>query len=424
MSERSFKPRHGEIASASATLLAGVFAIAFAGVMTLAVLMRAASPLADAELAGGDGAVPDSAPAAPTLASVLGAGADTQGFSRVEGPRAFLFPKDHGAHPDYRAEWWYFTGNLRAADDRHFGWQFTLFRFGLPRDAQAPVAQASVAKSVWYDGNLYMAHFALTDTAEGVFHAFERFARPPAASASTAAEVAESSMFSGWLDDWSLRFDGDTWRVRARDGAVAIDLAARPETPILLQGDAGFSVKGAAPGNASHYYSVPRLRTRGSVRTPAGSFVIEGTSWLDREWSTSALEPGQRGWDWFALQLADGRDLMFYRLRRNDGATDPHSAGVFVRPDPAGGRQIERLFANDVMLEPARFARIGAARYPVAWRLRLLEAAFETDLWVEARLPDQLHRGVFPYWEGAVVVREGGPRGPRIGEGYVELTGY
>jgi Predicted secreted hydrolase len=269
-----------------------------------------------------------------------------------------------------------------------------------------------------------MAHFALTDTAAGEFHAFERFARPPAASASTDAEVAQSSMFSGWLDDWSLTFDGDAWRVRARDGAVAVDLMATPETPILLQGDAGFSVKGAAPGNASHYYSIPRLTTQGSVQTPAGAFAIEGTSWLDREWSTSALEPGQVGWDWFALQL-DGRcDLMFYRLRREDGATDPHSAGVFVRPGSAGGHETTRLTATDVTLTPARFAQIGAGRYPVAWQLRLPDTALGTELWVEARLPDQLHRGVFPYWEGAVVVRDGGPRGRRIGEGYVELTGY
>lgn len=354
---------------------------------------------------------------APALAAVLGPDAAVEGFARAEQPRPFVFPNDHGAHPDFRAEWWYFTGNLKTAADRHFGYQFTLFRFGLPRRAgSAP------AINRWHDGNLYMGHLAVTDTTGGHFHAFERFGRAPTAGARSAEAIAAGTptTFEAWLDDWQLTLADGEWRLQARVGEIGVALSARPTRPRVLQGRDGLSVKGSAPGNASYYYSETRLETRGQVHTADGRFDVTGLSWLDREWSTSALETGQVGWDWFALQLDDGRDLMFYRLRREQGTVDPHSAGVLVWPD---GRT-RALAAADVTVTPTRFwTAPDGARYPVAWTLAL--PAEDLTLGIRARIDDQLHTGLIPYWEGAVTVRAAAGDGRRVsGQGYVELTGY
>lgn len=352
------------------------------------------------------------------LAGVLGPQATLAGFARATEPRAFRFPEDHGAHPDYRAEWWYFTGNLTAQGGRHFGYQFTLFRFGLPRQTTSP---GPVGR--WRDGNLYMAHLAVTDTAAGRFHAFERFGRPPAAGALTREDVRRAAQdgtpFHAWLDDWRVALIDGVWQIHAEVDGVGVSLNARPTRPRVLQGDSGLSVKGASPGNASYYYSETRLQTHGQVRTEQGAFTVSGSSWLDREWSTSALEAGQQGWDWFALQLDDGRDLMFYRLRRAAGGVDPHSAGVLVGHDGT----VQRLSVHDVRAVPTAFwTSSDGIRWPIAWTLEVPQAALSLRL--RARVESQRHAGVFPYWEGAVSVRGRGARAPVRGQGYVELTGY
>src|SRR5688500_10973524 len=234
------------------------------------------------------------------------------GFARAMAHRALSFPEDHGPHADFRSEWWYFTGNLAAADGRHFGFQLTFFRVAL---APLPIPR----ESAWATNQAWMAHFTLTDTEGGRFHAAERLGRGALGIAG-----AEASPFRVWVDDWQATSRASTGlfplRLSASHGDVAVELELLATKPLVLQGQQGWDRKGAEPGNASYYYSHTRLAAEGSVRTRDARFEVTGTAWMDREWSTSALSPDLAGWDGLSVQLSDGRDLMLYRLRRKDGS--------------------------------------------------------------------------------------------------------
>lgn len=347
-------------------------------------------------------------PPLPTLsvAEQLGNQPDA-GFARADRPRAFVFPRDHGPHPDYRNEWWYFTGNLDAPDGRRFGFQATFFRIGL--EASAPARS-----SAWATSQAWMAHLALSDAATGNHRGVERFARGAAGLAGATTEPLRV-----WLEDWTLSSDdgGATWRLDAAADDFRLDLTLRAERPVVLQGDAGLSRKSTEPGNASYYYSVPRLATRGTVTIDGAGHAVTGLSWLDREWSTSALGADQAGWDWLALQLADGRDLMYYRLRRKDGGVDGTSRGSLVDVD---GRRTE--LGADLPLQPARWwTAADGRRFPVEWDLALPDEP--RRLRVVAAFDDQYMTLAVRYWEGMVDVRDRATGEP-LGRGYLEMTGY
>ena len=278
------------------------------------------------------------APIQTQLSAVEAAqGSGAAGFAKVTAPRTFVFPRDHGPHQEYATEWWYYTGNLDTADGRHFGYQLTFFRFGLAPN----VPQRT---SAWATANLYMAHFALTDVANKQFYAFERFSRSAAGLAGATGEP----QFRVWLNDWQAQgsgAEGLPMRLRAQQGDVAIDLTLAGGKPVVLQGPGGVSQKGATAGNASYYYSMPRMPTNGTITVNNQSSQVNGLSWLDREFGTSSLEAGAKGWDWFAIQLADGRDLMFYRIRGTNGA-GAYKFGSLVEAD---GRS-RTLAASDVQL--------------------------------------------------------------------------
>jgi predicted secreted hydrolase len=347
------------------------------------------------------------------VSDVLGEGADSAGYSRAETPRVFRFPRDHGPHPGFRTEWWYLTGNLTDSGGDPFGFQLTFFRSALRPEPPG-------GASAWRTNQVYMGHFAVTDGAGEVFHAFERFSRGAVGLAGAGA-----SPFRVWIDDWELRTE--RWEqspfpmlLTAAGDGVALDLRLSPLKPLVLQGEEGLSRKGPGKGNASYYYSFTRLRAEGEVVLPRGAITVEGTAWMDREWSTSALAPGQVGWDWFALQLDDGHDLMYYQLRREDGSASPFSAGRWVAPDGAH----RALASHDVRLRVTERWRspLDAAVYPSGWRLEV--PAEELVLQVVPLLPDQELDLTFRYWEGAVRV-EGTREGKAVeGRGYVELTGY
>ena len=351
---------------------------------------------------------------ARSVARILG-DADTSGFARAYTPREFVFPRDHGPHPQYKHEWWYVTGNVEAANHRHFGFQLTFFRIGL-----TPVVVTR--PSAWASREVYMAHFTLSDVAGGHFYAFERFSR-----AAVGLAGASSIPLHVWLEDWSLQ--GSKIRgasrqlsmhLRAAEGDIAIDLTVDSEKPIVLEGEHGLSRKSAAPGNASYYYSATRLRTHGTIHVGNESYSVDGLSWLDREWATSALDEDQVGWDWFALQLSDGRELMYYQLRRRDGTADPFSQGMLVSISGAG----RRLTAKDVQLDVEdqwRSPRTGV-QYPSRWRLRVPRA--HLDLTIEPYLADQELDVSVRYWEGAVGAHGSAQGKPVSASGYVELVGY
>jgi predicted secreted hydrolase len=333
---------------------------------------------------------------------------DRAGFARALAPRPLSFPADHGPHPQFRTEWWYYTGNVRTAAGRHFGFQLTFFRVAL-----APTAPARASE--WATRQLYFAHFAVTDTAANRFHAFRRMTREALGLAGAAA-----TPFRVWVEDWSADGEGDAARLQARDGDVAIDLTVTAAKPVVLQGDRGLSAKGPGEGNASFYYSYTRMPTRGVLRAGGQPFDVTGEAWMDREWSTSGLGPGVQGWDWFALQLDDGRELMFYLLRRADGAADPLSAGTLVAPDGT----VRRLASGDVRIEPrgAWTSPRTHVRYPARWRVSVPSADVRVD--VEPRLADQELVVGTRYWEGAVRVAGAAGDGRVGGHGYVELVGY
>ena len=347
---------------------------------------------------------PDSAIAA------LSAQSGDAGFARAEHARDFVFPRDHAAHPDYRSEWWYFTGHLRDAKGRPFGFQLTLFRFEMAAQ-QAPSSLQS--SSAWRTPTVLLGHFGLSDIASTKFHAFERLSRALPTVAGT--KLAPPAV---WLDDWRIEQQGDdAWHLHAAQDGVALTLELEAASAVVLQGEAGLSRKSAAAGNASYYYSVPKLTARGSVLLADGKLEVTGEAWLDREWSTSALSREQSGWDWFALQLADGGSLMFYRLRQRDGGTDDYSAGSYV---DASGKQ-HRLSAQDLRIEArgAWTSPHSGRVYPQGWHLEVPRMKLAWAL--APRLVDQEWRGRFHYWEGAVTVTQDGQP---AGLGYVELTGY
>ena len=366
-------------------------------------------------LVTGCGAQPPE-PVEPALAitELLGGG-DAGAFARAVAPRAFVFPEDHGPHPAFRTEWWYFTGNLTAAgSERRFGYQLTFFRSALAADP-AP------RRSAWAASQAYMAHFAVSDpdgaAGRGRFLSFERFARGAAGLAG-----AEVTPFRVWLEDWSAE-GGDElppMRLRAADGPAALDLLLSPGKPPVLQGERGLSRKGREPGNASYYYSFTRLPTTGRIVLDGESREVSGLSWMDREWSTSSLDEGVVGWDWFSLQLDDGRELMAYGLRRADGSLDPLSAGTLVAEDGSA----RSLGADEIRIEPRGSWRSPASGrgYPSSWRLAVPSA--ELQLEVEPLLAGQELRHSFVYWEGAVEARGTAAGSPVGGRGYVELTGY
>ncbi len=338
----------------------------------------------------------------------------TDGFARATAPREFVFPADHGSHREYRTEWWYFTGNLMTQGGRHFGFELTFFRYALA----APQVRSADA-SAWRAEQVWMAHFAITDTATDRFIARERLTREALGLAGAEAEPLRI-----WVEDWSAvgeSVDGDlSLRLEASDDGTALTLNLSSTVPPVAQGDRGLDAKGAGFGNASYYYSIPRLIAEGSVTVGGEAFAVTGLAWLDREWSTSSLEAGTEGWDWFALHLSDGGNLMFYRLRQAGGGTTPFSGGTLVSAE--GVRT--RLDAADVALSPLDYWTSGATgvRYPTAWRLEAAKAGIALD--IRPYLENQELDLSVRYWEGAVYGRGSGPTGNLTAQGYLELAGY
>ena len=355
-----------------------------------------------------------------TVSQLLGGPADSV-FDRAVNPRPFNFPLDHGPHPDFRTEWWYLTGNLEGPEGRPFGFQFTLFRSALRPGDEPSDPRASRSVSSWRARQLYMGHLAITDGSGGSFFAFERFARGAGGLAGATAEP-----FRVWLEDWELAGasdeSGDIFplRLKGEEEGVGLALSMVPAKPLVLQGDSGLSQKGPEAGNASFYYSFTRLEAQGRIVLGGDTFQVSGLAWMDREWSTSALSPGQVGWDWFALQLEDGSDLMYYQLRRRDGTSDPLSRGILVDGEGKG----VLLRSTDVQLNVRDewTSPLDGTVYPSGWQLSV--PGQELILVIQPLLQGQELDLSFRYWEGAV--RAIGTRGGKEiqGNGYVELTGY
>lgn len=378
-----------------------------AAIVVLLVLLSACQPTSPPA----SGRAIDPAPPSTGL-RYLGGPADSR-FARVSEPRELSFPHDHGSHDEFRNEWWYFTGNLDSTDGRHFGFELTFFRLGLAAESTEPRASAWATKQVW------MANFTITDVRGGRFLSAERFARGAMGLAGATAPP-----FRVWLQDWSVAGDADAGSaalaLRANDEHFAISLELEAAAPVAAHGVRGFDVKGPEQGNASFYYSFPRLSARGSIDLDGKSVDVAGTAWMDREWSTSALSAGVLGWAWFGIQLSDGRELMFYRLRQADGTANRFSSGSLIERDGT----ITRLRVDDVESQPIGYwtSERTHRTYPLAWRISVPTQGL--TLSVQPYLEDQEIDRAVRYWEGAVRVSGNARGAPLDGQGYLELAGY
>jgi len=365
-------------------------------------------------LAAGCGCVDGEGAQAPLAITDILTGAQIGGYERVINPRPLLFPADHGAHPRFRNEWWYFTGNLSGENGREFGFQFTLFRY-----AVAPATPLS--GSAWSTNQIYLAQLALSDISTGKYHADERFGRGAMGLAGVTA-----APFHAWLDDWTVRADpeacGDCFAVEIKVAASGFKLLLHLNNtrPVVLQGDRGFSRKSPVPGNASYYYSYTRMKTSGEIEQDGAVYQVGGLAWYDHEWSTSSLQSDQSGWDWFALQLSNHSDLMVFRLRNRKNPDDDYYYGSLINPDG----MFESLQKGDLQLHPLADWKSDASGvvYPLTWQLDIPGKSL--SLRISPSMANQEMNRSFRYWEGAIRA-EGKLAGGNVnGSGYMELTGY
>jgi predicted secreted hydrolase len=321
----------------------------------------------------------------------------------------YEFPRDHFAHPDFKTEWWYFTGNLTAEDGREFGFQLTFFRQGTRRGDDA-VTRFAV-------DDIKLAHFAVTDIGEGKF----RYAQKVSRGAFGEAGFSDGERIA-WIDDWSLQLTGPgKFRLEAKDAefALALDLNSTKEP--VFHGENGVSQKSAGEGRASHYYSLARLAAEGTLTLDGREIPVKGWSWFDQEWATNQLTENQTGWDWLSLQFEDNTELMLFQIRLKDGGRDPFSHGTWI--DAEGNATPVKN--EDFELVPGRVwtSNETGGDYPVEWKLRIPKLELELDVSAAMDAQELVLRPI-SYWEGSV--RGRGMRGSQevFGRGYLEMTGY
>ena len=329
-------------------------------------------------------------------------------------PRSWNFPRDHGAHREYRTEWWYFTGNLSDAAGARFGYQLTFFRFGIRRSTL-------MDDNPWHLRDLFMGHFAVTEEAENRFRFAELISREGPGLAGARSEGMQIRLLN-----WSAVMEDSSIHLEAKDGPLKLDLVLKPRKPLVFHGNNGLSMKGEGTGQASFYTSFTDIATEGTIRieTNRPPIPVRGTSWFDHEFGSNQLALEQEGWDWFSLHLSDGSDVMLYLLRKQGGLTEPVSSGTFVNPDGS----TQHLSLSDfslVVLDHWESPR-SAARYPGKWRILIPSRGVDllvTPLIANQELITTASTGVV-YWEGAVT--GDGYSGDRkiTAEGYIELTGY
>jgi predicted secreted hydrolase len=351
----------------------------------------------------------------------------------------FEFPRDHASHPDFKIEWWYYTGNVSAADGRRFGYQVTFFRVGIDHTPQNP--------SKWAVRDLYMTHLAISDPKGQRYRYAQKLTRGGPGLAG-----ARDDTYYTWNENWSAGIGrqqsaisnqqsaiGSQHVIKAMDKNAGVDLVLDEGKPPAINGINGINQKGARDGNASHYYSLTRMPTKGAISIDGERFEVSGLTWMDHEFSTSFLEPEQRGWDWFSIQLSDNRELMLYRMRRADdrgprdadsasrgggGSHDPRSSGTLV---DANGNTTH-LSNEDFTLTPGRstFRSKNGAVYPTDWKISV--PGHNINLTVTTPLQNQelslVESTGIAYWEGMIDVSGSAGNRAVTGSGYLEMTGY
>ncbi|MBZ0291467.1 MAG: carotenoid 1,2-hydratase [Anaerolineae bacterium] len=335
---------------------------------------------------------------------------DSSGFARAIDPYDWYFPADYGAHPDFQTEWWYYTGNLATESGRRFGFQFTIFR-------RALLPSSEDSGSEWRTRQVYMAHFTVSDIEGDQFYHQQRYSRGGAGLAGATADPR----YHVWLEDWqieALNDDAALTSIQASAEDFAVDLQLEQVKPPALQGVNGLSPKSGETGNASYYYSLPRLLTEGTVRVGDEQFTVSGATWMDHEFSTSALGMDAQGWDWFGLIFDNDREMMLGQIRLVGDDREPAFGGLLVNPDGSTQYLDSSMFtieATDTWTSPHT-----SATYPSGWDITVNAPDETLNFTLTPLMGDQeLHDGDIAYWEGAVRIS-----GDVSGYGYAELTGY
>jgi predicted secreted hydrolase len=346
----------------------------------------------------------------------LAGGAD---YRSVTGPCNLAFPDDHAAHPGYRVEWWYYTGNLGALSGDRFGFQLTFFR--VQPDPPGVDRSWPDRPSAWRTQQLYLAHTAVSDLNRSRFYYDEKIARGAVGLAGTEQSPSATRVFVG---NWSAQLGATRQHLKASSDRFALDLTCRPAKPPVLHGVRGYSRKGECPEEASCYYSFTRLKTTGTLIVEAKEYPVQGTSWMDHEFSTAPLAKDILGWDWFSIQLSNNMELMIYLLRQDQGGYHPASGGTLISPSGQSRHLTNDDFAVKIL--DRWKSRRTEALYPSRWRVRI--AAEDIELQLRSNLGDQelVTRKTtrIVYWEGSVSV-SGSVAGESVeGVGYVEMTGY
>lgn len=332
-------------------------------------------------------------PGAAQAQGFAGLGTSVEGFAEALPGGEIVFPRDHGAHPDYRIEWWYLTANLEGPDGTPYGLQWTLFR-----SAVEPYREEG-----WQSPQVWMGHAAVT-TPEAHYVA-ERFARDGIGQAGVSAEP-----FEAWIDDWQMAGPNfDSMRLTASGTDFAYDMQLKAQGPLVLHGEAGYSLKSAS-GRASYYYSQPFFEISGTLSLPDGPVEVTGTAWLDREWASQLLDEGQVSWDWFSMVFDEGSRLMGFALHDESGET--FTAATWIAPDGTPTAYPDGAFRA----EPLRTAQVAGRDIPVRWRVELPDKG--VDVTVEALNEGAWMATSVPYWEGPVRIE-----GSHPGVGYLEMTG-
>lgn len=333
------------------------------------------------------------------------------GYARADRIRAFTFPDDHGAHPEFQTEWWYYTGNLESTDGRRFGYQLTFFR-------RAITPTETARQSDWATNQIYFAHFALTDAQHNSHQASERFSRGAAGLAG-----ATGKPFRVWIENWdatALDALGNRVQLRADDTTHALNLTLTAVKPIVLHGERGLSQKSTEADNASYYLSFTRMATQGTIIVNGESFQVRGESWMDHEWSTAVLGENAIGWDWFSIQLSDQRELMLFQIRQKDGSIEPMSSGTLIESDGTTQHLTRAQF--DIKVLSTWTSNQTRATYPARWKISVPSAGIELEL--IPIVADQEMKVSIVYWEGAVDVSGQSNKQAVTGRGFVEMTGY
>jgi predicted secreted hydrolase len=327
--------------------------------------------------------------------------------------RKLAFPADHYSHPDFKIEWWYYTGHLESESGKRYGYQVTFFRFGL-RDRQDDIRDKPPLFT-----ELYMAHFAVSDIDRKKFLFRERINRGYQEKAGAATD-----RYLVWNEDWKVEGDLKTHLIHVNDRGTRLSLRLSSLKLPVLHGDNGLSQKGEGEGRASYYYSLTRMKTEGEITINGETEKVRGLSWMDHEFGSNQLREDQVGWDWFSLQLEDQTEIMLYLIRRKDGSPDPYSSGTLVRAN--GTTKHLRLEDFQIEILDRWKSPKSSGNYPMKWKLTIPAERVELEIvpeFTDQELITNKSTRV-TYWEGAVQIRGTAQRKPMIGAGYVEMTGY